>query len=66
MITTEAETRVPLSWVTKAGKEAIWAWENSPSWRANAAQLQAKMCMGSQVKAYMKQLIDEAKKIYHA
>ena len=48
----------PPSWVKKAGKEALWAWENSLSWRADAVQ--------ATTKEYMRFLIKEAKRIYHA
>ena len=56
--TIETETPSPPSWVTKTGEETIWAWECSPSWRADAAQ--------AQTEEYVKFLIEEAKRIYHA
>ena len=56
--TIKAEASKPPSWVKKAGKEAIWAWKSSLSWRVDAAQ--------ATTEEYVKFLIKEAKRIYHA
>ena len=56
--TIKAEAPKPPSWVTKAGEEALWAWKSSLSWRADAAQ--------AKTEEYVKFLIKEAKRIYHA
>lgn len=49
-------TPAPPAWVTKAGAEAIRAWESSLSWRADAAQATTKQ--------YRQQLIRDAKRDY--
>jgi hypothetical protein len=55
--TIKADASKPPSWVKKAGKETIWAWENSLSWRADAAQAMTKQ--------YRRFLVKQASDAYH-
>lgn len=57
MTTIPTITPDPPTWVEEAGKEAVWAWEHSLSWRCDAAQ--AKHA------DYCSVLILQAKDAYH-
>jgi len=50
------ETPTPPAWVRRAGREAIWAWNHSLSWRGDAASAKTTQ--------YQRTLIKEARLLF--